>query len=98
MRGDAAKLDFELNPEFDGKLVIESTRHGSQSAPGLKFTVVGPMKPELQALQKKHDEWLEDEKRMRTIPKPRLRRTSTRRCRIYRASSCSRKPAANGCC
>src|SRR5688572_22939323 len=58
LRGDAAKLDFELNPEFDGKLVLQSPKALS-IATGLKFTVVGPMKPELQALQKKHDEWLE---------------------------------------
>jgi hypothetical protein len=32
-------------------------------AHGLTFTVAGPMKPELQALQKKHDQWLKELRR-----------------------------------
>ncbi len=59
LRGDAARLGFELNPEFDGKLILQGKK-AVQIAPGLKFTVVGPMKAELQALQEKHDAWLQE--------------------------------------
>jgi hypothetical protein len=32
---------------------------------GLKFTIVGPMQPELQALHEKHQQWLEELKTQR---------------------------------
>jgi hypothetical protein len=59
LRTDAEKLDFPRNPEFGGELII-ATR-GTKSIDvgrGLKMTVVGPMKPEVEALRQKHDEWL----------------------------------------
>ena len=59
LRTDAEKLDFPRNPEFDGKLIIATK--GTESIDmgrGLTFTVAGPMKPEVEALRKKHDEWL----------------------------------------
>jgi beta-lactamase superfamily II metal-dependent hydrolase len=59
LRSDADRLAFPLNPEFDGKLLI-ATAGGTpvEIGQGLTFTVVGPMKPELERLQEKHDEWL----------------------------------------
>lgn len=61
LRGEAESLGFEPNPEFDGKLIM-ATENGEavDIGPGLKFTVVGPMKPELVKLHKKHEEWLID--------------------------------------
>ena len=61
LRRDAEKLDFPCNPEFDGKpIVARKNSPAMPIAPGLKFTVVGPMEPELKALRKKHLKWLED--------------------------------------
>ena len=59
LRGDAEALGLELNPQFDGRLILPG-KQAVKPAPGVKFRVVGPLKPELQALQRKHDEWLED--------------------------------------
>lgn len=66
LRSDIAKLNqttggFELNPEYDGKLVLadEDTKPMDMGN-DLSFTVVGPMKGELKKLQKKHQDWLID--------------------------------------
>ena len=59
LRDDAKKLKWRLNPEFEGKVVL--TAKGSKAldmGKGLTFTVAGPMKRELAALQKKHDAFL----------------------------------------
>jgi hypothetical protein len=59
LRGAAERLGFPLNPEFDGRLVMAS--EGGQRLDvgrGLSLTVVGPMKPELEALHKQHEAWL----------------------------------------
>jgi hypothetical protein len=69
LRSDAEGLGYPRNPEFDGKLVI--ARGGAKAievAPGLKFTVLGPMKPELEALHKKHDQWLRELKKKGKSP------------------------------
>jgi len=59
LRIDAEKLDFPRNPEFDGKLIIATKDTESiDMGRGLTFTVAGPMKPEVEALRKKHEEWL----------------------------------------
>jgi hypothetical protein len=61
LRGDAEVLGFALNPEFDAKLIM--ARKGGQAlevAPGLSFTVVGPMIAELKKLNRKHQAWLKD--------------------------------------
>jgi beta-lactamase superfamily II metal-dependent hydrolase len=59
LRTDAEKLDFPRNPEFGGKLIIATKDAKSiDMGRGLKMTVVGPMKPEVEALRQKHDEWL----------------------------------------
>ncbi len=59
LRIDADKLGFPPNPEFDAKLIVASDRTESlEIGRGLMFTVAGPMRPEVEQLQKKHDEWL----------------------------------------
>ena len=59
LRTDADKLDIPLNPEFDSKLIIASDDQDViDMSKGLEFTIVGPLKPEVLALQKKHDAWL----------------------------------------
>jgi|SRR5947209_19698311 len=57
LRGDTEKLKFPLNVEFEGKLILAGeTEHEIKE--GLTFTVAGPMKAELEKLQKDHDKWL----------------------------------------
>jgi hypothetical protein len=59
LRVDAEALGFERNPEFDGKLIIaDKGMDEIDIGRGLTFTVAGPMKRELEALRKKHNEWL----------------------------------------
>jgi hypothetical protein len=62
LRQDADKLGFELNPEFDGGLILanEDTEPMAIGEDGdfLKFTVVGPMLPELNKLHNDHQKWL----------------------------------------
>lgn len=61
LRLDAQALAFPRNLGFGGKLVM--AREGAKPfvvSKRLKLTVVGPMQPELKALQEKHVEWLED--------------------------------------
>jgi hypothetical protein len=64
LRLDAEKLGITRNMEFDGKL-IQASQNGEAKdiAQGLKFTVVGPMAPELEELQQEHLKWLEDLKK-----------------------------------
>lgn len=64
LKNDAERLGLALNPEFDGALVLAGPEK-RQVATGLSFIVAGPMQPELLALQKKHDEWLEQQQRNR---------------------------------
>ena len=69
LRMDAEKLNFPRNPEFDGNLIIATEdAEGIDMGRGLTFTVVGPMKPEVEALRKKHDEWLRALKAKRKSP------------------------------
>src|SRR6185503_16122220 len=54
------KLKAELNVDFDGEPIV--ARNGAEPIQidnNLKFTVAGPMQPELDALRKKHKQWLE---------------------------------------
>jgi hypothetical protein len=60
LRRNAEFLELPLNPAHDGKLVMASGENSVPMDNGLTFTVVGPLLPELQALHKKHQEWLED--------------------------------------
>lgn len=60
LRHDAERLEYPRNPEFKGKpIVARANAKCVAVAPGLKFTVLGPMEPEIAALRKKHQEWLE---------------------------------------
>ena len=69
LRQDAEGLDFPRNPEFDGKLIVaREDGEAVDIAEGLKFTVAGPMQPELQALQEKHEQWLEELKKKGKSP------------------------------
>jgi hypothetical protein len=69
LRNDSTNLGFPPNSEFDGKLLM-AQEHGKciEIGQGLTFTVVGPMKPELQALYEKHNRWLEDLEKQRKSP------------------------------
>jgi beta-lactamase superfamily II metal-dependent hydrolase len=61
LRQDAEGLGFPRNLEFDGKLIIARDRGKPVPvAQGLKFTVLGPMQPEIEALHQKHHQWLAD--------------------------------------
>ena len=59
LRLDAEFLNWKVNRKFGGKLILATDESKPVSlGGGVKMTVVGPMKPELVALQNKHDEWL----------------------------------------
>jgi hypothetical protein len=62
LRRDAVdNLQWPLNPEFDEGLILASeTGEALDMEDGLKFTVVGPMLPELKKLHEKHQEWLKE--------------------------------------
>jgi hypothetical protein len=69
LRQDAEGLGFRHNPEVGGKLIMaHENGQAFDIAPGLKFTVVGPMQPELEALHQKHIEWLADLKKKGKSP------------------------------
>jgi hypothetical protein len=58
LRHDAERLEFPLNAEFGEKLVLAEGKNSTDMENGLKFSVVGPLLPELQKLHAKHQEWL----------------------------------------
>lgn len=59
LRSEGEVLEFPRNPEFDGKLILaERGMDPIDIGRELTFTVVGPTKPELEALRRKHNEWL----------------------------------------
>jgi hypothetical protein len=54
-------LNVPLNPEFDNGLILPGENgEALDMENGLKFTVVGPMRPELKKLHEKHQAWLEE--------------------------------------
>jgi hypothetical protein len=64
LRADCERLDFPLNPEFKGKLILAKKKGKAiDMDSGLKFTVIGPMPDELAALHEKHQQWLKDLKK-----------------------------------
>jgi hypothetical protein len=71
LRLDAEALHIQLNPEFDGKLILAAEGEVALTN-GLTFTVAGPMQPELQALQKTHDAWLKELKAKGMTPEDAL--------------------------
>lgn len=59
LRDDAVALKLKVNPEFDSALVMAAKKAAAVDAGhGLTFRIVGPMKPDLSALQKEHDAFL----------------------------------------
>lgn len=69
LRSDAEQLGIALNPEFGGELILAggAADVGTDSSP-LTFNVVAPAKPELEALYKKHQAWLEKLKKEGKTP------------------------------
>jgi hypothetical protein len=61
LRDHAKRLQVDLNPEFDGALIM-ADQGSVDMGDGLTFLVAGPMKPELTKLQQKHDAWLKEQK------------------------------------
>lgn len=69
LRVDAELLDLPVNDEFDGGLIIaDEDAEPIDMGRGLSFTVVGPMRPEVEALRKKHNDWLKDLKKKGKSP------------------------------
>jgi hypothetical protein len=60
LRDDAKKLKLQVNKQFGG-LVMADKKDPVDFGNGLQFTVAGPMKAELVALQKQHDAFLKTE-------------------------------------
>lgn len=61
------QLKARLNPQFGGGLVMTREKPIDMGK-GLTLTVVGPMKDELEALQKKHDAFLKDKDETADVP------------------------------
>jgi beta-lactamase superfamily II metal-dependent hydrolase len=68
LRDDAKALGWKPNHKFKGKLILAAEAAKSVTLGDLKLTVVGPMQPQLLALQKQHDKWLraQQEKRKKS--------------------------------
>lgn len=59
LRSDVVnKLGAELNLDFGGKLIVAGEEQQPIELDGVKFTVVGPMRPELKKLYDNHQKWL----------------------------------------
>jgi len=59
LRDDGRGLGLRVNPQFAGKLVLAKAKGKKlDMGNGLSFTVLGPMNPEVVALQKAHDDFL----------------------------------------
>jgi beta-lactamase superfamily II metal-dependent hydrolase len=74
LRDDAKVLGWKPNRSFKGKLILAThLTKAVELKGGLKVTVVGPMQPEILALQEAHDEWLRDqENKKKTSPEAAL--------------------------
>lgn len=62
LRDDAKALGWKPNHKFKGKLILSAEAAKPVALGDLKMTVVGPMQPELLALQGEHDKWLRAQK------------------------------------
>jgi beta-lactamase superfamily II metal-dependent hydrolase len=62
LRDDAKALGWKPNHKFKGKLILTTETTKQVTLGDMKVTVVGPMQPELLALQEKHDKWLREQK------------------------------------
>ncbi len=64
LRDDAHLLKWKINDRFKGKLILAAKRTKRIALDGgLTFTVIGPMKDQLRALQDEHDRWLRELKK-----------------------------------
>jgi hypothetical protein len=64
LRDDTRGLKLRINPEFSGGLVIAKKKAKAiDMGKGLKFTVIGPMQPEVVELQKEHDKFLKTQQK-----------------------------------
>lgn len=77
LRDDIRKLKIPLNPQFDGGLVLlkpgsSKFRIGPAGAGGIDVQVVGPLKPQLEQLQKEHDAYLREKKKKKSDPEAAL--------------------------
>ena len=75
LRDDIKKLKVPLNEAFDGELAMlvgGSSTMTLKMGDGLEFIVVGPMKAQLQKLQKEHDAWLKKQKKAKKDPEAAL--------------------------
>jgi len=69
LRVDADLLDLPTNDEFDeGLIIADEDTEPVDMGRGLTFTVVGPMRPEVEALRKRHNDWLKDLKKKGKSP------------------------------
>jgi hypothetical protein len=67
LRDDVRQLELSLNPQHGGRLVmVDGDARPIEMGKGLTFTVGGPMKTELLALQKEHDTWLKQQAAKKT--------------------------------
>jgi hypothetical protein len=59
LRDDAKALNWPLNRQFKGKLVCADIQPTQVKMPGgVMLTIIGPLKPELEALWADHQKWL----------------------------------------
>lgn len=66
LRNDARKLKIPMNTGFNRGPVMASRKTPRSMKKGLEFIVAGPLKQELAALQKEHDEFLKKEERKKS--------------------------------
>jgi hypothetical protein len=72
LRDDIKKLNIPLNGPFAGGLVLlkpkaePKIRIGPAGAGGIGVRVIGPLKPQLEALQKAHDKFLKSKKKKKS--------------------------------
>jgi beta-lactamase superfamily II metal-dependent hydrolase len=73
LRDDAKVLGWKPNRTFKSKLILAT--HATKAVKlkgGVKVTVVGPMQPEMVALQEAHDKWLRNQDKKKTSPEAAL--------------------------
>ena len=58
----SAELEIPINDGFDGLIQTAEGEITERELGGIKFTIIGPRPAELLKLQKKHDEWLKEQK------------------------------------
>jgi beta-lactamase superfamily II metal-dependent hydrolase len=75
LRDDVKVLNLHLNSPFDGLIMLDDADPAESRftmSQQLSVQVIGPMKPQLQKLQKEHDQWLRANNKQRTDPEAAL--------------------------